>query len=184
MKSILPSCGRFTVRASDYLKQDSDVMLGGGTDETELLQAILDKATSEGNMKLPVAENGRFEGLTIDLSEEEGDSFTLYIAVAAAGNAEKLLHYLTVEKLIRYTDETEAPTEAPTEPVTEAPTEEPTEAPTEAPTEVPTEAPATEAPTETPTEAPKGGCGSAVTLSAGVLLAAIAAAVACGKRKA
>ena len=56
-------------------------------------------------------------------------------------------------------------------PVTEAPTETPTEAPTEAPTTAPE------------TEAPKGGCGSAVTVSAGVLLTAIAAAVAGLKRK-
>ena len=147
-------------------------------------QEILDKATNEGNMKLPTAEKGRYEGLTVDLSKEEGDSFTLYVAVAAAGNAEKLLHYLTVEKVTRYTEETEAPTEEPTEEPTEQPTEEPTEQPTEEPTEEPTEAPA-ETSTEAPeTEAPKGGCGSAVTLSAGVLLTAIAAAVACGKRRA
>ncbi|MBQ4112637.1 MAG: hypothetical protein IJD38_07565 [Clostridia bacterium] len=59
----------------------------------------------------------------------------------------------------------EVTTEAPTE----APTEEPTEAPTEAPTEPVTEAP-TEAPTiqQTPTEtdATKGGCGSALDVSA------------------
>ena len=54
MRSIVPSYGRFTVRASDYLKQDSDVMLGGGTDETELLQAILDKAKEWGGLVLEV----------------------------------------------------------------------------------------------------------------------------------
>ena len=151
---------------------------------TDAEQEILDKATNEGNMKLPTAVNGRFEGLTVDLSKEEGDSFTVYVAVAAAGNAEKLLHYLTIEKAVPYTEETEAPTEEPTEEPTEQPTEELTEEPTEQPTEEPTETP-TEAPTAAPeTEAPKGGCGSAVTLSAGVLLTAIAAAVACGKRRA
>ena len=145
----------------------------GGT-FTDAEQAILDKATNEGNMKLPSAENGRFEGLTVNLSETEGDEFTLYIAVAAAGNAEKLLHYLTVEKVTRYTEETtEAPTEAPTEPET-------TEAPTEAPTEEPTEAP-TETPTEVPTEAPKGGCGSVVGFSAAAILCAVAAAMAMKK---
>ena len=145
----------------------------GGT-FTDAEQAILDKATGEGNMKLPSAENGRFEGLTVNLSETEGDEFTLYLAVAAAGNAEKLLHYLTVEKVTRYTEETtEAPTEAPTEPET-------TEAPTEAPTEEPTEAP-TETPTEVPTEAPKGGCGSVVGFSAAAILCAVAAAMAMKK---
>ena len=149
----------------------------GGT-FTDAEQAILDKATNEGNMKLPSAENGRFEGLTVNLSEElskeTGDEFTLYLAVAAAGNAEKLLHYLTVEKVTRYTEETtEAPTEAPTEPET-------TEAPTEALTEEPTEAP-TETPTEVPTEAPKGGCGSVVGFSAAAILCAVAAAMALKK---
>ena len=51
-----------------------------------------------------------------------------------------------------------------------------TEAPTEAPTEMTTAAPET--------EAVKGGCGGVVTVSGGVLLTAIATAVACGKRKA
>ena len=146
-------------------------------------QEILDKATSEGNMKLPSAENGRFEGLTVDLSEEEGDSFTVYVAVAAAGNAEKLLHYLTVEQVVRYSEVTVPDTEAPTEPedTTGDPTEETTEAPTEAPTE--TEAP-TDVPTAAPeTETPDSGCGSVVSVSAGILLIAIAAAVASLKRK-
>ena len=45
-----------------------------------------------------------------------------------------------------------------------------------------TEAP-TDASTETPTDEPKGGCGSVIGFSAVALLAAMAAAVACGKRK-
>ena len=137
---------------------------------TDAEQAIVDKATNEGNMKLATAEKGRYEGLTVNLSEEEGDEFTLYVAVAAAGNGEKLLHYLTVEKLTRCAEETEAPTEESTE----APTEEPTEAPTEAPAEVPT---------EEPTEPAKSGCGSVMGFSAAAVLCAMAAAVACLKRK-
>ena len=152
---------------------------------TDVDQSILDKATNEGNMKAPSPENGRYTGLTVDLSREEGEEFTLYLAVAAAGNGEKLLHYLTVEKLTRYTEATEPETEAPTEPeTTEAPTEEVTEPETteEATTEEATTEAATTAPAETTAEA-KGGCGSVVTVSAGVLLTAIAAVVAlCRKR--
>ncbi len=157
-----------------------------GATFSDVDQSILDKATSEGNMKAPSAENGRYAGLTVDLSQEEGEEFTLYLAVAAAGNAEKLLHYLTVEKLIRYTEATEPETEAPTEPeetTAEETAEETTEPETtEAPTETETEAPTT-APAEETTPEAKGGCGSVVTVSAGVLLTAIAAAVAlCRKR--
>ncbi len=149
---------------------------------TDAEQEILDKATNEGNMKLPTAEKGRFEGLTIDLSKEEGDSFTVYVAVAAAGNGEKLLNYLTIEKVTRYAEETEAPTEEPTEEPTEAPTEEPTEEPTEQPTEEPTEAP-TEAPTAAPeTEPEKNGCGSAIGMTAAVTAFAAAAAVVLKKK--
>ena len=41
---IKPSRGKRTVIASEYLKLDTDVITGGGTDETEAVQAILDKA--------------------------------------------------------------------------------------------------------------------------------------------
>jgi len=36
--------GRYVVYASSYAKLDSSVIDGGGTDDTEALQAILDKA--------------------------------------------------------------------------------------------------------------------------------------------
>ncbi len=166
----------------------------GGT-FTDAEQAILDKAANEGNMKLPSAANGRFADLTVNLSEEEGDSFTLYIAVAAAGNAEKLLHYLTVEKVVRYTEETtEELTEAPTEEPTAEPTEEPTAEPTEEPTAEPTEEP-TAAPTEEPTAEesltvevnvetlPSGGCSGVVGCALASLLTAVAAAVVLRKRR-
>ena len=51
--NITPSYGKITVRASDYLKQDSSLQ-GGGTDETEILQAILDKAPEWGGLTLEV----------------------------------------------------------------------------------------------------------------------------------
>ena len=41
---IQPTCGRATVYAGEYLLLDSDVSRGGGTNQTALLQAILDKA--------------------------------------------------------------------------------------------------------------------------------------------
>ena len=49
---IKPSIGKYTVYASDYCALNSDVMLGGGTDDTEVLQAILDKAKEWGRVKL------------------------------------------------------------------------------------------------------------------------------------
>ncbi|MBR5124793.1 MAG: hypothetical protein IKU90_06645, partial [Clostridia bacterium] len=168
---------------------------------TDVDQSILDKATNEGNMKAPSPENGRYTDMTVDLSQVEGDEITLYLAVAAAGNGEKLLHYLTVENVVRYIEET---TEEPTEEVTEEPTEEPTEEITEEPTEEVTEVPTeeiTEAPTAEPTEevteAPTAeattaettetqtdsGCGAVVGLSAGALLTAMAAAVVLRKRR-
>ena len=52
--NIIPALGKFTVRASDYLKQDSSISNGGGTDETEILQAILDKAVEWGSLVLEV----------------------------------------------------------------------------------------------------------------------------------
>ena len=51
---IKPTSGRFTVYAGAYLKQDSDVHNGGGTNETALLQAILDKAEEWGGLTLEV----------------------------------------------------------------------------------------------------------------------------------
>lgn len=49
---IQPRIGKNTVYASDYLKLDSDVYGGGGTDETEIVQAILDKALEWGSVTL------------------------------------------------------------------------------------------------------------------------------------
>ena len=49
---ILATNGRNTVLASRYLKLDSNVLTGGGTDQTELVQAILDKATEWGSLVL------------------------------------------------------------------------------------------------------------------------------------
>ena len=51
---IRPTSGRYTVYAGAYLKQDSDVHNGGGTNETALLQAILDKAEEWGGLTLEV----------------------------------------------------------------------------------------------------------------------------------
>lgn len=52
MTEIKPSKGKITVYASDYCVLDSDVMNGGGTDETEIIQAILDKAYDWGGVCL------------------------------------------------------------------------------------------------------------------------------------
>lgn len=44
--------GRFVVYASTYAKLDSSVVDGGGTDDTEVIQAILDKAPDWGGLHL------------------------------------------------------------------------------------------------------------------------------------
>lgn len=47
---IKASVGKYTVYASDYCKLDSNVNVGGGTDETEVIQKILDKAVEWGQL--------------------------------------------------------------------------------------------------------------------------------------
>ncbi len=154
---------------------------------TDAEQEIVDRAGTEGGMKLPSAANGRYSNLTADLSEQEGDTFTLYLAVAAAGNGEKLCHYLTIDKVSRFIEETEAPTEEPTEEPTEAPTEVPTEEPTEESTEAPAETTAEETESltvETNEETlPNDGCASAIGVSALTWLLAAAAVAVIRKRK-
>ena len=49
---IVPSQGRFTVNASEYLLLDSDVLKGGGTDQSCEVQAILDMAQARGGLRL------------------------------------------------------------------------------------------------------------------------------------
>ena len=44
--------GKFVVYASDYAKLNSDVEKGGGDDDTEILQAILNKAPEWGGLHL------------------------------------------------------------------------------------------------------------------------------------
>lgn len=128
--------------------------------------AIADRAREEGNMKAPSAAKGRFADMTIDLSSIDADNFTVYFAVSSSGNGEKLCHFLTIENVTPFVEET----------VTETETETETEAETEA---IVTEAPVV---TEAETEAPKGGCSSVLGFSAAALLCAMAAAVALKKK--
>lgn len=123
-------------------------------------QAVTDRASAEGNLRAPSAPKGRYTDLTVDLSSFDADRFTVYLAVSSSGNGEKLCHFLTVENVTFFVEETETESEAATE--------------TE--TEIVTEAP-TEAPNEIETQAPKGGCGSVLGFSAAALLCAMAAAV-------
>jgi len=51
---IKPTYGRFTVYASQYCKLDSNVISGGGTDETETIQSILNMALVWGSLHLIV----------------------------------------------------------------------------------------------------------------------------------
>lgn len=57
--------GRFTLRASDYLKLDSNVLTGGGTDETALLQEMLDQALVWGALTLIMDGAALVSGLKI-----------------------------------------------------------------------------------------------------------------------
>lgn len=54
-----------TICASDYLKLDSNVYTGGGTDETEALQALLDKAATWGRLKLVMDGAALVRGLKV-----------------------------------------------------------------------------------------------------------------------
>lgn len=62
---IKASLGKYTVYASDYCKLDSNVLLGGGTNETEILQAILNKAKEWGRVKLIMDGAALVSGLYI-----------------------------------------------------------------------------------------------------------------------
>lgn len=54
-----------TIYASEYLKLDSDVYNGGGTDETEILQALLDKAVEWGQLRLVMDGAALVSGLKV-----------------------------------------------------------------------------------------------------------------------
>ena len=56
---------RYMVYASDYVKMDSDVILGGGTDNTEALQEVLDKALEWGRLHLVVDGAALVRGLVV-----------------------------------------------------------------------------------------------------------------------
>lgn len=54
-----------TIYASDFLKLDSNVYTGGGSDETEALQALLDKAADWGRLKLVMDGAALVSGLKV-----------------------------------------------------------------------------------------------------------------------
>lgn len=60
-----PGHGRFLVYASRYAKLDSSVIDGGGTDDTEVLQAILNKAPEWGGLHLIMDGAALIRGLEI-----------------------------------------------------------------------------------------------------------------------
>ena len=62
---IKASIGKYTVYASDYCKLDSNVITGGGTNETEILQVILNKAKEWGRVKLIMDGAALISGLTV-----------------------------------------------------------------------------------------------------------------------
>ncbi len=171
------------------------------TTRSDATDEIAQNAATQGNLTSSQTAKAVFANATADLSAHIGETVTLRFGVVAAGNAENLLHILTLENVTIPSDETEAPTEGETEP-TEDPTEadtEPVEDPTDAetqPTETPTED--DDEPVETPaasdTEAgasaetvpgdaetaantaeqtAEGGCGSSIALTSTVLLAVL-----------
>jgi len=54
-----------TIYASDYAKLDSNVYTGGGTDDTEVLQSLLDKALEWGRLKLILDGAALVRGLKV-----------------------------------------------------------------------------------------------------------------------
>ena len=63
--NIQPCLGKYTVYASNYCRLDSNVLTGGGTNDTAILQAILDKAPQWGRLKLIMDGPALISGLTI-----------------------------------------------------------------------------------------------------------------------
>ena len=56
---------KFTVYASDYARLDSNVYTGGGTDDTDALQAVLDKAAGWGRLRLVMDGAALVRGLKL-----------------------------------------------------------------------------------------------------------------------
>lgn len=67
MEQIVPSRnnGRYVVYASTYAKLDSNIIRGGGTDDTQAIQAILDKAPEWGGLHLIMDGAALVRGLDI-----------------------------------------------------------------------------------------------------------------------
>ncbi len=129
---------------------------------------LVQKAITEGTLTSAKETKAVFADATADLSIIEAETVTLRFGVVAAGNAEKLLHFLTLENVVVSEPETEPPTDAPTEAPTETPTEPETEAPTSAPTEEPTEKNSVGEPDGT-VSIPEEGCASVVAFGAVVM---------------
>lgn len=63
--AIQPTIGRTTVYAGEYALLDSDVYKGGGTNQTDVLQAILDKALDWGSLHLIMDGAALVDGLKV-----------------------------------------------------------------------------------------------------------------------
>lgn len=60
-----PGHGKFVIYASTYARLDSNVITGGGTDDTEVLQAVLDKAPEWGGLHLIMDGAALIRGLNV-----------------------------------------------------------------------------------------------------------------------
>ena len=178
------------------------------TTRSDATDATAQSAATQGNLTSAQTAKAVFANATADLSAHIGETVTLRFGVVAAGNAEKLLHFLTLENVTVPSGETEAPTDSETEPV-EEPTEpetepetEPVEAPTDAETQpietsealdtqpdvmpevsdaIDTSSDGTTAESTEQTE--KGGCGASVALSSVALLVVMGGALLAKKRE-
>lgn len=81
--TIKPSIGKYTIYASEYCRLDSDVITGGGTDDTDALQAILDMAPVWGRLRVILDGAALVRGIKIHSNttlECQDKSCGLYLA--------------------------------------------------------------------------------------------------------
>ncbi|MCE5322646.1 hypothetical protein LLG46_04925 [bacterium] len=94
--------GRYVVYASSYAKLNSNVIDGGGTDDTEALQAILDKALEWGGLHLIMDGAALVRGLSVHSNttiecETRDCGFFL-----ASGSNRSLIQNVNLDKKVRH----------------------------------------------------------------------------------
>ncbi len=162
----------------DHWYRCTDGVFSDADDATK--QIAIDSAAA---MTSAHVENALFENLTVDLSGHAGETVTVYFGLSPQGASDKVCHYLTIENVAVPADETETEPESDTEPDTGAESDTTDESTTEADTTVAETTAETMAEVaETTAVAPAAGCASSIVAS-GMILMAVAAAVALKKRE-